>query len=194
VALVSAWNTVEAMASLKSWVAEETPAGNGSAVRIFGYGNPVQADQVFPGFTIRGDKNPNAAGLKQVFGIADATASLKALASESGPIGTLLLAHNVPEFVLTPEFKAVLDRAENVLLLDFADGELLRYGNVAVALPTLTSFEKPGTFVNHDGLAQAFEPVMQPVTYGLPETEIVAAILSERRTQHAASIPARVPT
>jgi NADH-quinone oxidoreductase subunit G len=171
VALVSAWNTSEAMESLKSFLAEEAPQA-----RTFGYGNPVVADQVFPGFTIRGDKNPNANGLKNILGIADITASLKSLASESGAIGTLLIAHNIPDFVLTPEFKAVLDRAENVVLLDFTDGELLRYGNVAVALPTLTSFEKSGTFVNHDGLAQSFEPVMQPVTYGLPEIEIIDAM------------------
>ncbi len=176
VALVSAWNTVEAMESLKSFLGEEAPAA-----RVFGYGNPVVADQVFPGFTIRGDKNPNANGLERVFGIGDPAASLKALAAENGPIGTLLLAHNIPDFVPTPELRAVLDRAENVILLDFADGELLRYGNVAVALPTLTSFEKAGTFVNHDGLAQSFEPVMQPVTYGLPETEILAAMRADAR-------------
>jgi NADH-quinone oxidoreductase subunit G len=174
VALVSAWNTSEAMESLKNFLAEEAPSA-----RVFGYGNPVLADQVFPGFTIRGDKNPNASGLKNVLGIADATTSLKALASENGAIGTLLVAHNIPGFALTPEFRSVLDRAENVILLDFADGELLRYGNVAVALPTLTSFEKAGTFVNHDGLAQSFEPVMQPVTYGLPETEILAAMKAD---------------
>jgi NADH dehydrogenase/NADH:ubiquinone oxidoreductase subunit G len=60
---------------------------------------------------------------------------------------------------------------------------------VAVALPTLTSFEKAGTFVNHDGLAQSFEPVMQPVTYGLPETEIIAAMKSDAAGMtHASSV------
>jgi NADH-quinone oxidoreductase subunit G len=171
VALVSAWNTSEAMAAILDLVAVESPAA-----RIFGYGNPVVADQVFPGFTIYGDKNPNRAGMEQVLGIADPAASLKALASETGSIGTLLLVHNIPDFVITPEFKAVLDRSENVVLLDFASGELLRYGNVAVALPTLTSFEKAGTFVNNAGLAQSFEPVMEPATYGLSEAEIVEAL------------------
>jgi NADH-quinone oxidoreductase subunit G len=174
--LVSAWNTVEAMEAVKSFVTTTIPAA-----RIAAYGNPVQKDQVFPGFTISGDKNPNRAGLKQVFGIDDPAQSLKALAAETAPIGTLLLVHNIPGFVITPEFRAVLDRAENVILLDFATGDLLRYGNVAVALPTLTSFEKAGTFVNRDGLAQAFEAVMQPVTYGLAETEIIAALMADSR-------------
>lgn len=174
VALVSAWNTVEAMTAVKNLLAAVAPGA-----KVAGYGNPVVADQVFPGFTISGDKNPNAKGLAQVFGIENPAASLKAVAShvsEGGPIGTLLVVHNVPGFVLTPEFRAVMDRAENVVLLDFASGELLRYGNVAVALPTLTGFEKSGTFVNKDGIAQAFEPVMQPVTQGMPETEIIAGM------------------
>jgi NADH-quinone oxidoreductase subunit G len=177
VALVSAWNTNESMAAFKDLLAAEAPAA-----RIFGYGNPVQADQVFPGFTIAGDKNPNRTGMRQELGIEDPAASLKALAAENTAVGTLVLLHNIPNFAITPEFKAVLDRSENVVLLDFADGDLLRYGNVAVALPTLTSFEKAGTWVNHNGLAQAFDPVMEPVTYGLNETEIVSALRSEVRT------------
>src|SRR5690606_14482028 len=90
-ALVSAWNTVEAMDAVKSLLAVTQPAA-----RVFGYGNPVLADQVFPGFTISGDKNPNAAGLRQVFGIEDAAASLASLAADPAAIGTLLLVHNVP--------------------------------------------------------------------------------------------------
>jgi len=120
-------------------------------------------------------------GMEQELGIKDPSASLKALAAETAPIGTLLLAHNIPGFAMTPELKSVLDRSENVVLLDFASGDLLRYGNVAVALPTLTSFEKSGTWVNHDGLAQAFEAVMEPVTYGLNETEIVEALKHDTR-------------
>ena len=177
VALVSAWNTNETMTAIRDLLAHV----GGTNTRLYGYGKPVVADQVFPGFTISGDKNPNRAGLKQVLGL-DSESSLKALAAETGPIGTLLLVHNIPDFVITPEFKAVLDRSENVVLLDFAAGELLRYGNVAAALPTLTSFEKAGTFVNKDGIAQAFEPVMEPATYGLPEAEIAAALVRDATT------------
>lgn len=186
VALVSAWNTVETMTTVKDLLATVAPAAT-----VAGYGNPVVADQVFPGFTISGDKNPNAAGLRQVFGIADATASLAALAADTRAIGTLLVVHNVPGFALTPEFRAVLDRARNVVLFDFASGDLLRYGNVSVALPTLTGFEKAGTFINRDGIAQAFEPVMPPVTQGMPETEIMAGMMQDARTagaRHAGSL------
>jgi predicted molibdopterin-dependent oxidoreductase YjgC len=104
------------------------------------------------------------------------------LAAENAPIGCLLIAHNIPNFVITPELRAILDRSQNVVLLDFATGELLRYGNVAVALPTLTVFEKSGTFVNRGGLSQTFDRVMEPVTYGMPETELIAALRTEAKS------------
>ncbi len=176
-ALISAWNTNEAIQSIKEFLNAEFPS-----IPVFGYANPVEADQVFPGFTISGDKNPNRAGLKQVLGIDDPEASIKSLAAENSSIGCLLIAHNIPNFKITPELRAILDRSQNVVLLDFATGDLLRYGNVAVALPTLTVFEKSGTFVNRDGLAQNFDRAMEPVTYGMPETEIVAALRQETKT------------
>src|SRR5690606_30833845 len=101
--LVSAWNTVETMEAVKAFLADAAPAA-----RTAGYGDPAQADQVFPGFTIAGDKDPNRAGLKQTFGIDDIEASLKALAAETASVSTLVLVHNIPGFALTPEVKALL--------------------------------------------------------------------------------------
>jgi NADH dehydrogenase/NADH:ubiquinone oxidoreductase subunit G len=84
--------------------------------------------------------------------------------------------------------KAVLDRSENVVLLDFAKSELLKYGNVAVALPTLTTFEKSGTLVNKDGIHQKFLPVMEPVNFGRNEAEVLGDLA--RELQHAPAHPA----
>jgi NADH-quinone oxidoreductase subunit G len=176
-ALVSAWNANEALSAIQDFLAAEFPA-----VRIFGYAKAGGEDRVFPGFTIRGDKNPNRAGMKQVLDIDEPEASLRTLAAEKESIGCLLLVHNIPGFEITPELRAVLDRSQSVVLLDFASGELLRYGNISVALPTLTAFEKSGTFVNAQGLAQSFDPVMEPCTYGLPETEIMEALRREARS------------
>jgi len=173
-ALVSAWNTNEAMASLKSFLAAEFPA-----IKISGYANPAVPDQVFPGFTISGDKNPNRAGMAQILGITSPEDSIQTLAAEKGSIGCLLLVHNIPDFKMTAELKSVLDRSQSVVLMNFASGDLLRYGNVAVALPTLTTFEKSGSYVNKGGLTQTFEPVMEPVTYGMLETEILSALRQE---------------
>jgi NADH-quinone oxidoreductase subunit G len=175
--LISAWNSNEAFEALRHLAA----AVPGSEVA--GYANPGRADEVFPGFTISGDKNPNRKGMQEVLGI-DADASLKELASDKGKIATLVLVHNIPGYQPTAEMKAVLDRSENVVLLDLAKSDLLKYGNVAVALPTLTTFEKSGTFVNKDGVRQKFLPVIEPVNFGRHEVEIFNDLA--RELQHAA--------
>lgn len=165
--LVSAWNTNETFTALKEFTAAHFPS-----MKTHGFANPGRADEVFPGFTISGDKNPNRAGLQEILGI-DADSSLKDLAVGKGPIEALLLIANIPDFKVTPELKAVLDRTKHVVLMDFANGELLRYGNVSVALPTLTTFEKSGTLVNNKGLHQKFIPAMEPVSFGRHEVEMI---------------------
>ncbi|MEO7426491.1 MAG: 2Fe-2S iron-sulfur cluster-binding protein [Fibrobacteria bacterium] len=166
VILVSAWNTNEAFAAVKEFAEMHLPGAG-----IAGYANPGRADEKFPGFTISGDKNPNRKGMQEILGI-DAEVSLKELAADTARIGTLVMVHNIPGYAMTPELKAVLDRTESVILLDHAKSDLLKYGNVAVALPTLTTFEKAGTFVNKDGIAQVFQPAMEPANFGRSEAEM----------------------
>jgi NADH-quinone oxidoreductase subunit G len=162
--LVSAWASNEAIAHAKH-------LAEGLGLPLHGYGKAKAADQVFPGFTISGDKNPNRAGLVAALG-AEPEASLAALKAQ-GKLGTLVVVHGIPGSEATPELSEVLGQAENVVLLDFGDGKLLRNGNVTVAIPTLTAFEQGGTYVNKDGIAQKTEPVMEPVTYGRPAAEIL---------------------
>ena len=186
VVLVSAWNTNETFAAVKALV-EQTLSG----AEVAGYANTGRADEVFPGFTISGDKNPNRKGMQEILGI-DADASLKDLAGDKERIGTLLLIHNIPGYAPTAELKAVLDRTESVVLMDLAKSDLLKYGNVAVALPTLTSYEKSGTFVNKDGIAQAFQPVIEPVNFGRGEPEMLGDLARELQAAAANNGAAKV--
>ncbi len=177
VILVSAWNTNETFTAIKEIIAKNFPQ-----VKIAGYANSGRADEVFPGFTIKGDKNPNRAGLKEILGI-DADASLAELAADKNPISSLLLIHNIANYTVTPTLQAVLDRTENVILMDFAKSDLLKYGNVSIALPTLTSFEKSGTFVNFNGIHQTFAPVMEPVNFGRSEVEMLQDLAKESQAK-----------
>jgi predicted molibdopterin-dependent oxidoreductase YjgC len=122
--------------------------------------------------------------MQEILGI-DADASLKELAADKERIGTVVLIHNIPGYAPTAELKAVLDRTESVVLMDLAKSELLKYGNVAVALPTLSSFEKSGTFMNKDGLAQKFMPVIEPVNFGRNEPEMLGDLARELRNAAA---------
>lgn len=184
VVLVSAWNSNETLAAIKEFVERNLPGAG-----IAGYANTGRADEVFPGFTISGDKNPNRKGMQEVLGI-DADASLTELAADKNAIATLLLVHNIPGYAVTPELKAVLDRTENVILMDLAKSDLLKYGNVAVALPTLTPFEKSGTFVNKDGIHQKFLPVMEPVSFGRNEAEMFHDLAKDIAVAVAAGVGA----
>jgi NADH-quinone oxidoreductase subunit G len=165
--LVSAWASNEAIAAAKR-VAETY------GLPLHGYAKAKTDDQVFPGFTIAGDKNPNRAGLVAALGV-EPEASLAALADKAkqGKLGTVVVVHGIPGGEAAPELAAVLAKAEHVILLDFGDGALLRSGNVTVALPTLTAYEQSGTYVNKDGISQKAEPVMEPVTYGRPAAEVL---------------------
>ena len=96
------------------------------------------------------------------------------------------MIHNIANYdSVAPNLKAVLDRTESVILMDFAKSDLLKYGNVAVALPTLTTFEKSGTFVNNKGIHQKFLPVMEPVSFGRGETEMLHDIAREQKAAPA---------
>jgi NADH-quinone oxidoreductase subunit G len=181
VVLVSAWNSNEAFAAVKAFVEKHLPGAG-----IAGYANTGRADEVFPGFTISGDKNPNRKGMQEILGI-DADASLKELAADKERIGALVLMHNIPGYEPTAELKAVLDRTESVILMDIAKSGLLKYGNVSVAFPTLTSFEKSGTFVNKDGIHQKFLPVMEPVNFGRNEVEMFKDLEHEFQAHGAAA-------
>ncbi len=168
--VVSAWASNEAIAAAKQ-------TSEAFGLPLHGYAKAKGEDQVFPGFTISGDKNPNRNGLVAALGV-EPEASLKALAAvaNTGKLGTVLLVHGIPGSEATPELAEILAKAENVILLDFGDGKLLRNGNVSVAIPTLTAYEQSGTYVNKDGLAQKSEPVMEPVTYGRPTAEALRDI------------------
>jgi NADH-quinone oxidoreductase subunit G len=175
VILVSAWNSNETLLAVKEFAAKHYPLA-----RVHGYANTSGPDEVFPGFTISGDKNPNRAGMLEILGL-DPDASMRTLADGTEAIGTLLLIHNIANYVIAPELKSVLDRTESVVLMDFAKSDLLKYGNVAVALPTLTTFEKSGTFVNKTGIHQQFQPVMEPVNFGRAESEMLQEIAQESK-------------
>lgn len=167
---VSAWNTSEAMEGVKRLV-DGLPGA-----RVFGYSAPAREDQVFPGFTISGDRNPNSAGLKEILGIGEAAASLDSEASQNDPIDTLYLLHNVPYVAAGEALQKVLGRARSVVLMDFTDGELLRFGNVEVALPTLTHFESAGSYINRQGMRQEFHPAMDPVTMGRSMEDLIRGL------------------
>lgn len=176
--LLSYWNTTEVYEQL----ADEFNQLPGA--RVVGFGKAQVDDQVFPGFTISGDKNPNRAGFEEIF--ANQATALSALAGENERISNLVVISNVPDFELTDELKAVLDRADRITVLDFYESDFAKHPGVDLTVATLTHFEKAGSFVNRQGMRQHFKAAIEPVSFGRSTTEIV-----DRVRELKQKVPAR---
>lgn len=162
--LVSYWNTTEVYESLAS---EINPV---KGARVAGFGNAVQPDQVFPGFTINGDKNPNRAGFNELLGnLAQPLADL----NSGGRIANLVIFGNVPNFQLDDELRSVIELADRITVLDFYESEFTRLPATDLIVSTLTHFEQPGSFVNEQGMRQHFKAAIEPVSFGRSTLEII---------------------
>jgi NADH-quinone oxidoreductase subunit G len=163
---VSAWATTEAME-------EVARLAKATGARVFGYAAAGRQDQVFPGFTISGDRNPNRAGLKSVLGIEDADASLATIAAEASQLDCVVLINNIPGSPVSDQLQKLVDSAKAVVLVDFAESALSKNSKVAVVLASLTHFESSGTYINGKGISQSFSPVLDPSTSGRTAQEVL---------------------
>lgn len=166
--LVSLWTPLEAMEKIKQLAAPTSGAG-----QIYGFGNAVQQDQVFPGFTIHGDKNPNRKGFEQTYG------PLKAPASADFAGKTVFVFAGVPNLKLAdhPGLSAALSGAKRLVVIDFARGDLAMHPKTELAISGLTHFEKAGSYINAKGMRQGFSAVIEPVAAGRSEAEVVDGIV-----------------
>jgi NADH-quinone oxidoreductase subunit G len=163
--LVSYWNTTELFERIADELNQVPNA------RIAGFGKARVEDQVFPGFTISGDKNPNRRGFDEIF--ANSAVALADLAAESARIKNLVVISNVPDFALTDELSAILDHADRITVLDFYESEFVQHAAVDLAVATLTHFEKAGSFLNRQGLRQPFKAAIEAASFGRSTMEII---------------------
>ncbi len=167
--LVSAWTTNAGMRAALE-LARALPGA-----RLASFANPRGQDQVFPGFTISGDKNPNRAGAAEILGIADIEGRLAA----QTPADVVFAIGNIPRFQPTPALFDLLDRAQAVVALDFYRSAFVEHDRTVVALPGLSHFEKSGEFTNRQGLTQSFEAAIQAAGEGRAEAEILDAMIAQ---------------
>lgn len=145
----------------------------------------AQANE-FDGILLRGDKNPNTAGLKQAFesyGIntkwADLEASLK-----SGKIKHLVVVGpenlkgyaginaSIELFAQAPN----LIYATSVKILSLKENKSLK---AATVIPMKSYIEKEGTFVNYAGLQQKFKKATIVVNEALTGIELAQLLAGE---------------
>lgn len=188
--------TLEEMDALVSRFTQEFKTKN-----IYHWLNHPERANDFDGLLIRGDKNPNTAGLMQVFQKYGITTKFSELQDKlkSGQVGTLVVAG--------PENHAAYDdlatrvkefaQAKNLVWMSAgqsAEVDSLK-GNI-LQLPLKTFVEKSGTFINAKGLSQNFKKVTTVVSEALTLDQVAQFFVSQNAVVSAPTdvfIPAERP-
>jgi NADH-quinone oxidoreductase subunit G len=125
-------------------------------------------------FLIEADKNPNRRGIEAVMGGLDAVKPFTQLTTdiEEGAVKAVYMmgAHTPTTSDERAAFVAALDSLNLFIFASPHASELAAKAHIA--LPTATHAEKDGTFVNSDGVAQAFYQAYPGWGSALPDWQV----------------------
>lgn len=168
--VVTAQDTLEELDSLVGYFVKKFGAQS-----IYQWSNSTGNDQEFDGLLMRGDKNPNTAGLKKVFEKHRVKAQLWSM----GGLKAKTVVVAAPEAVrFYPDFHQRIESLKEVNTVVWMGSsssdsfELLM--NDVWLIPTKTFVEKKGTYINYQGLEQKIKPVTTIVPQALGIDEIVS--------------------
>ncbi|MCC2677763.1 MAG: dehydrogenase chain [Pseudobdellovibrio sp.] len=137
----------------------------------------AQAEQ-FDGLLLRGDKNPNTAGLKQAlakFGINTKWADLES-GLKSGKIKQLVVIapENIFQYKDMDQKAALFGQAEHLILATSVKFPGIETASLKTAtlIPLKSYIEKDGTFVNYKGDVQKFKKATTVVSEALTGVEL----------------------
>jgi NADH-quinone oxidoreductase subunit G len=149
--------------------------------RVFHWLNNVSGGpeslEAFDGLLLRGDRNPNTAGLKESLQRHGIKTEWKDLVAglASGAISTVVVAGPENQ-VFFPDFKAKLvELSKAFRLVWLTAGKNLDLDNLTgdvTLIPLKSCLEKSGTFVNHAGLRQKITKGLAIVPNALSLTEV----------------------
>ena len=138
-------------------------------VQEIGYRNPWEEEGFQDDFLIRGDKNPNSRGAKELGLKSDVRKILEKAAS--GEIKILyIFQHNFE----SPEAQEMLEQAEYVIFQGTNWNKTVEYCNAV--LPGATYGEKDGTFTNFEGRLQRFQQALLPLSESKSDIEILRTL------------------
>jgi len=132
-------------------------------------------------FVIRGEKAPNARGVRRVLEGVDGSATDFAgfvNAIKSKDVGAAIVVGGYPSEWHTAELESALGREGlRVVLVDILMSALVKHAEVV--LPGASFAEKAGVFENVDGKLQAFEQAIRPIGDNRSEGQIGLDLLAE---------------
>ncbi|MBM4115182.1 MAG: hypothetical protein FJ252_04830 [Phycisphaerae bacterium] len=156
-------------------------------------------DKTFPnGFVVRAEKAPNARGVRMALEAVAASvagrsasavhdASAWCAAVQSAGAKACVVTGNYPSAWQSDELvRAVSGRA--LVLIDTLPDRLANAADVV--LPSCTWVEKPGSFVNANGLLQGFKAAIAPMDFARSEAQIAIELDAHRRHARSAAFSA----
>jgi NADH-quinone oxidoreductase subunit G len=152
--------------------------------RVFHWINNPEKMADFDGLLLRGDRNPNTAGLKESLAKFGMTAQWKELTEgiSTGAITTVVVAGPENQ-AFYPDFKAkVLELSKAAHLIWLTAGKNTELDNLkgdVTLIPLKTYVEKGGTYVNYKGDRQTVKKGLTIIANALSLTE-VANLLAGR--------------
>ncbi len=132
-------------------------------------------DEVFPKFTINGDKQPNRQGFQII--LDETTVAYDDLIEqlESKEIGHLLIFGGIPEFQYDPTLISLAKKLKTLIVFDLMKSELTDIAHLT--FPMLAFTEKAGSFVNADKIVQCFDKSIEAHFPGQEEINILQKII-----------------
>jgi NADH-quinone oxidoreductase subunit G len=154
------------------------------STKIYHWNNSEKTENDFDGLLLRGDRNPNTAGLRKAMQTLSVQGGMADLikAIESGQIDAVIVAGPEVQTYFS-DIKSVvaklkqvktviwLQSAKNPALDDLAPGSWI--------IPMKSYLEKDGTFTNHAGREQKFKKVTNIVSEALTLVEAMQLLLGK---------------
>jgi NADH-quinone oxidoreductase subunit G len=195
---ISPWATVEEAFLLAKFAKQISPAAMLALgpVRTVGeddvypkdvHGNPPQPNNVK--FTIRAEKCPNRRGVETVLkhfegSVVSWSSILEKI--DRGEVGAMYVLGGDPEGWISDTDAGKLDKLKLLIVQDLLVSPASQKAHFV--LPGAAWAEKEGTFVNHNGLAQAVQRGLRGPEGSRPDGRILMELLGRSGLFHATSL------
>lgn len=195
-AVISPWATVEEAYLLAKFAKQVTPSAKLAMgqVRVVGqddlYPKDVHGKPALPTkFTIRAEKCPNRRGVEAVLkhfegDVMSFSTVLDQI--EKGEIETLFVLGGDPEGWISADDVGKLDRLNLLIVQDILESTANSKAQFVLAGGAWA--EKDGTFVNHNGLAQAIHRGLRGPEDSRPDGRILMELLGRSGLFHASTL------
>jgi predicted molibdopterin-dependent oxidoreductase YjgC len=183
--IASAWLTVEELYTFKTLFVSTL-----GSFKVGVVAQPAGKEEVFPGFKIEADKNPNRAGAKLVLGEqAEGQTAIIIEGITAGTIKALYVVNCMPHYDPPKVLLDALKKLEFLVVQDILSGPLTAAAHVV--LPGSSFVEKDGVLVNGQNRAQLLRRAIDPLAQGHDDLSVLQRVSKAAGNADAKLVSAR---